>query len=151
ALPDPGRRAGRIVPRCGERLVERVTREVDRYEANVARRLSERPDARALLALRVRVIDLEDGGLGELAHAPGATVEARAEDHQLRRPRFAHRLVDRDRAGGHDLRLDAGERVADRAADPLALLPREEMLDVEPRVLGQEREGRRVGELFRRR
>jgi hypothetical protein len=106
------------VARRGEPLREIVAREVDCDELHLARRGRERADALALVALRVRVIDLEHHRVAQLGHAPRAAVEPRAQDDDLRRVRLAHRVVYEQRAHRHHRRARSHELVAESRAKP---------------------------------
>ena len=75
---------GRVLSRAqkwlmdnAERVVETIAGEIDRHEADVAGDLLQRRDARALHALRIRVVDLEHGGVAQLLHPPTGPLRVR--------------------------------------------------------------------------
>src|SRR6185369_14390681 len=98
-----------------ENHVERITLEVDRYEAHDPFWRRQLIDTFSLVALCCRMIDFEDLYAGELREAPSAAVVPGAEDDELPRAagnRFTYGAVDgrrtkRDEVGHHASRLHA--------------------------------------------
>ena len=148
ALPDPGRRARRIVTGRGQRVVEPIAREVDRHEAHLARDPLQRRRARLLLALRVGMVDLEHRDVAQLRHPPGAPVETGAQDHDLRRRRRrAPPRRSRPCARPSSSPACRERRAPGGARRSFGRHARAKLFDAPPRLLGQQRQRRRVLEV----
>jgi hypothetical protein len=134
------------VPGGEKRLIEAVLGEVDGHELDLAGSLRKPSDARALLALRVGMIHLEHNSVAELGHSPGSTVEPRAQDDDLGRGHAAHGVVDRDRTHDHHFRSMIEKIVIEANVEAVPPpLPRAKPLHPRPGLLGQKRQGGRVG------
>jgi hypothetical protein len=110
-FPYPGRLARRIVTGRCECVLEAVASKVDGHETNITRGLLQRRGALPLLALRVGMVYLEHGHVGEFRHPPRSPVQTGAEDHDLRRRGRPYLPVEGDGAGDHHLRSLVEHRV----------------------------------------
>ena len=146
ALPDPGGRRRGLVPGRVECGAESIVREVDGHVVECPGQRGQVADPVALVLLRGRMVDLEHVDVGELGHAPGTSVQAGAEDHRLRSPALAHRVVDGDRARHHDLGTGPHHLERDALTPSLWRCARAYLLDGNALVGAEQRHRRRVGE-----
>jgi hypothetical protein len=92
------------------------------------------------------VVDLEHVDAGQLLHPPGACVQARAEDDDLRRRSLAYRRIDRDRARDHQLSAGTHRLVVDPFGPARGRRAGTDLVDGDPFSVAQHRDRHRVGE-----